>query len=868
VPRPATHPVYQAFIQHPECILTSEHRASLRDQRGFTDEQIDRAQLKSARPENMAIIEAMQEAFDTETLIAAGILVVINGEPIANAQVLLQDGILIPYLNEQNQAFHLRKHKHGFRNVQVEMYFAGHSPHLIYTESEFKALASHAFGYPAIGVPGIASFSRTHFGRLSQHLREEHTNRVTIIYDNEVKDDPAFPNYKPDPSKRYDTEYYAVLMAQRIEDMVGIPTRIGRLPDAWRSEGKIDIDGALAAGHTSEEYAAVLANALTWGTYLNGLGEEAQRVVRRKLEAWHIGQIVRRDGGGYSVRSKKKGEEGMWTPVSNCQFDIVGRVRTTAGIIRRIQVREPSGRVSDPIEVTSDALVRVDRFQKALYDMGHGEGQFTGTPEDLMNIIRLEQTRAPDVLIEEVDHVGKVAGKDLWLFGNGMVHDGVFAPADDHGICWNSQTGFHAANCMGKTDENHLPHWQRRKPTPDWDGLDQLSPGFLKDIAHRVYRNFGGKNGGQQAMLALCWGLSCAYSHDVYDMLGAFPILYLVGAPQSGKSTMARWICRMYGITNQGFNVGEGTTVGAGRLLSYYSSIPAFLDECRERDISRTRKESLLRSVYDRQPSLRGTRSEGNEMRMTVIRAPAMISGEQASTDHALNTRCVFSEFSKDRPGWGSEYKWLTQQSRGLFRKVLPWILLHGPAANNFLESVEELYDSMKEHWDPRVALNYAVVCGAYYMLVDRDDEIKFLPWVREKCQVLNVEQVWDSPIEQFFQDLPRLERDEFIKKNEDYQVLGQSLYMNLRNCWHAWQAYQAKAGNRETIKANTALKWLRQTTYLESYSKMHRMSANAGMGKAQRCVVLSLDPKKGAPEPLISFADAEPGLYDGQEAP
>ena len=68
----------------------------------------------------------------------------------------------------------------------------------------------------------------------------------------EIKDDPKLPNYKPDVTDRYDTQYYAYLMAKMLNKS-GFETIIGTLPDSWRVQGKIDIDGALAQrGHATE----------------------------------------------------------------------------------------------------------------------------------------------------------------------------------------------------------------------------------------------------------------------------------------------------------------------------------------------------------------------------------------------------------------------------------------------------------------------------------------------------------------------------------------------------------------------------------------------------------------------------------------
>ncbi len=71
-------------------------------------------------------------------------------------------------------------------------------PTLVIAESEYKAMASGMLGVPAVGVPGIASFSRKHFDRLLQIVNALAPDNVSVCFDNEVKDNSSLPNYKPD----------------------------------------------------------------------------------------------------------------------------------------------------------------------------------------------------------------------------------------------------------------------------------------------------------------------------------------------------------------------------------------------------------------------------------------------------------------------------------------------------------------------------------------------------------------------------------------------------------------------------------------------------------------------------------------------
>ena len=208
-----------------------------------------------------------------------------DGE-LSIAPQLTKGDILIPYLDEDGKVFHIRAHKYGLTGQGIQIYcpflVKDNEGFAILTEGEFKAAAAHQMGWSALAVPGISSFGGVHFQRLVDLLEEYGIEQVVIIFDNEIKSDPALPGYKEDPMKRWDTEYWAIRMARQLIE-VGIEADVGRLPDEWRIAGKVDIDGALAAGHEEDEFDEIVYGALHPDEYLLTLSDEAQEVIRAKF---------------------------------------------------------------------------------------------------------------------------------------------------------------------------------------------------------------------------------------------------------------------------------------------------------------------------------------------------------------------------------------------------------------------------------------------------------------------------------------------------------------------------------------------------------------------------------------------------------
>lgn len=285
--------MWQALYE--SLILNAADHERLKRERGFSDDLIKLAGLRSSHVGNREIILKLAEKFPPSHLAYVGILFETDdgfipsqifcgwgrtGEELVDPRTKKKklvrkagvNPILIPYLNTAGECFMLRPHKdnirrpdgvddldedycglhvycqHLLRNVGLnDFYSEDHKNFCVVTEGEFKALALIQAGIPAVAVPGIQQIQNTVFrDRLVNMLREFGKTDVVICFDNECKDDPQFKKYyKADEWKRVDTVVYARLTAQKLYQR-GIPrTRIAYLPDDWRVRGKADWDGAL-----------------------------------------------------------------------------------------------------------------------------------------------------------------------------------------------------------------------------------------------------------------------------------------------------------------------------------------------------------------------------------------------------------------------------------------------------------------------------------------------------------------------------------------------------------------------------------------------------------------------------------------------
>ena len=281
---------------HRRLPLTSEDHDTLMRKRGFSPETIALHGIRSNKLAYKPILEALAEDYPLSLLLAEGIYkeegraapgpigqfygygITHEKDEHGRSVFALTEPPIIPYFDRDGTAYYLRPHKGGVKKPKGELtdvqifeeeddeatcaaevfiplgtaeLVALNDGRCILTEGEFKALAGAQCGVPIIAVPGIAMVRNPEFRRkLEAALEALEVSDLIIIFDNEVKDDPAFPKrYKPDPWKQCDTEVYAEYTMRELRGHFarnGGSIRVGLLPEALRIEGKADFDGILA----------------------------------------------------------------------------------------------------------------------------------------------------------------------------------------------------------------------------------------------------------------------------------------------------------------------------------------------------------------------------------------------------------------------------------------------------------------------------------------------------------------------------------------------------------------------------------------------------------------------------------------------
>ncbi|MBI4708219.1 MAG: DUF3854 domain-containing protein [Candidatus Omnitrophica bacterium] len=798
--------------------LTDLHRQELKTKRGFTDETIDKFRFFSGGKYLIDLEQEIINNFDKESLVSMGVCID-SGKSLTITPILLEERIIIPYLNSTRKAYLLRPHKLGLSGVPVEIYCPDWNiaNNIVMTEGEFKAVASAQLGIPAIAIPGIGSFSKEHFQRLVKFLNDAKVRDVCIVFDNEIKDDPRLSNYKENPSDRYDTQFYAHLMARQL-DSEGFRAQVGTLPDSWRVHGKADIDGALAQGKTRDDLGMVITSSLPAKKYVEGLPKEAQTVIRRKMSLKYFRSHIRKEFGKY-VATRRKGKTEWDEEISNFTMKIIATHDTFEGLVREIQFTNEFGDHSSFYAIKPEDMGGAEGFTKFCFT--HGSFVWRGYKDDLLNIWEGLFLEDDGRHIIEPDHIGWIESESMWVFGNMAIDkDGKELRPDRNHIFWLEKKGIKPV-ALGVTSGK----MQISEGIP----YVSFSPCDIKEIRTKLADTIG----DIEAVKCLGWASAIPYLEDIFDAYGCYPFLFITGRTGSGKSTIAEWITCLFGIEDAGKSISQTTVVAIQRSLGYYSSLPVFLDEFRNTsDI--TYKTGFLRNVYNRQSSGKGIKANFG-IREAKVRGTIIIAGEETPNDNAILNRSILVEIVKKNRKT-NHYDWFTRNKAKFSHHILEIIKNKSRDKELFMRVLSEAKDYLTKHAgvDDRTAVNHAVLCAGHAITFGEKD-LDFADMIIQEAQKTNTEYQKDNMMHTFFSDLQVMAHKGELKDNY-WAIEEGKIYLYFEALYNVWSADARKRGI-EPFKPSSVRGYFKEEPGFIDMSARMRIN-----GYQRRCIVLDYE--------------------------
>ena len=815
-------------------VLIDAHKADLLSRRGFGDKIVANARLFSGGPHNLPLEAELAASFKEQDLLSSSVFIFDEKQRKAVMNPILLNEtnsikgkdvpcIIIPYLDREDRAYLLRPHKLGLKSIPCEIYqeknLTDEPGEIIITEGEFKALAGIALGIPTIAVPGIQSFSESKFPQLVDFLKGKKVKSIVVIFDNEVKDDPNIPaRYKENPVDRHDTEFYAYYMATKLEES-GFETRIGVLPDKWREDGKIDIDGALKAGKGRGDLMKVMYDAMPRNDYLRELPTEAKQMVLRKRAQKRARGNIKKEFNRY-VAHRQRGKSSWEEPVSNFVMKVVATHETPDGIKRELEFVNEFGTRSSSFTIDSNAMSSVDKFRA--FCLNKGDFSWKGNLDDLMTIWESEFLMQDEGrYIVEADHVGWIESEKVWLFGNVAINAaGEEKRPDKNGIIWLSKKGIKTTALSMTTGKSSIE-----------EGVPYLNVMAKVDM-REVLGKLSESIGREEASVALGWVSAVPFMEDIFAYCGSFPFLFVTGQTTSGKSTIAEWLMRFFGIDGGGKALSQTTSVAIQRLLAYYSCLPTFLDEYRNsKEI--IPKTGFLRNVYNRQSSGKGVKAEFG-LREAKVRGTLIVAGEETPSDPALLSRFIPIFVSRAKRTVNN-YNWF-QSNKGKFSAHLYDILKRrnelGPVFAGVFKDWQDRF--VAKGIEDRLALNYATIVAGYAIVYGAGD-VGFADWLIKETAIIQAEQKEERAISIFLDDLLALKSRKLVTEAY-WESNNLRAYIYFHGLHQIWAEQFKKTRGSEAFKETSIRAYFREEPGFIEMNFLKKIK-----GQACRCLVFDL---------------------------
>jgi DNA primase catalytic core len=353
--------------------------------------------------------------------------------------------------------------------------------------------------------------------------------------------------------------------------------------------------------------------------------------------------------------------------------------------------------------ISSDDFCTPASFKKQVHRR-HGFFWY-GNDSQLDNIKNVKLLGIPEA--KELERVGYNENNSFWVFANGLYYNKSFHPIDEYGITT------HATQINNLDDFDKVPPESQIRigdtfhvlnTTAEFIGKygkeklkDNLKQGKVH-LLHFFYLPYGkalkigSSDGGNpfkenskyvkpikgsswsfsqwatsmtkvypgNAELLIAYYIATIFSDLIYKAnFGYFPLLFLFGKRQSGKSTAARSIMYMFGKPpmEDGINLASGSTsTGMQRSMDSTTNHPFWGNEYKN-SIHKNTIEAL-KGIADRNGKLTGVKSGGNETKIAKPRGSGIISGQDLPTqDPALSSRSLLGEFDDTNRGNYSDLK-------------------------------------------------------------------------------------------------------------------------------------------------------------------------------------------------------------------
>lgn len=409
----------------------------------------------------------------------------------------------------------------------------------------------------------------------------------------------------------------------------------------------------------------------------------------------------------------------------------------------------------------------------------------------------------------KVMRLGHHAESGVYFFANKAVNGQVLDP-DEFGIV-TAKHGDGSAVCLS------MPVVKKKR-----QHLFTLKPGEL--TFNQWFTHLARVHKYDNAIIPACFYLMSLFRDQVVKHTSASPILYLKGGASSGKSSIARSICRLFNLHEAVANLkNKNTEAGLVRVMSQTSNSVIWMDEY-SNDFP---FEGLLQSAYDDNGYIKAEENSSHGTDTVDIYSALAVTSNYIPENSIFFTRCVFIpivEQQKTDEQVEAFARFRDIEQEGLSCVTLEMLAHRALVVENIKQAYDDLYNALKEavrHEKvvERLISNMARVLSVAYILqvfgkiqlqfeVEGDDAIleEFVE-IGSKA-ILRQHQVASekTALSEFFELMQNQYEQGGIQEDVHFRFEGDLLYLRFPSLYTIYaqryrQTFWKAPADRDTLK-------------------------------------------------------------------
>jgi hypothetical protein len=568
-------------------------------------------------------------------------------------------------------------------------------------EGIFHAIALFLAGYKA-----VASISANNF---PWNLIEEHKGkkvRWVIALDDDAAGHSVIPKYRSQLHAKDEKAWVALAGADRDWD------------DVYR-DGQLNDDFMREACYQGRLFVAVSAAKKAFLLYLKRprsffLVEFQNRLYSAKINTDELNKDL--DGDNVNGHWPKFEKHCDMKQVANCvpHFEYIQRDAITGDQQFFFQFNFPNTAQNCKEPLAPNSIGDPRSFAKSLLERTPG-GNFEGG-EKVLAMLRSKWLDNA-LTVRSLPFVGYDAASKTYCYQKFGYHKGREYLANDHGYLEVGKTGL-------KTSLNSLVIVRGNPFDPSWFS-DFLAVHHLNGLA------------------ALSWWTATLFVQQIRSKQESWPFLELTGDAGAGKSSLLRFLWRLFGRSNfEGIkpNSTGASAIGLTRALSQVSNLPVVLIESDSQSVDAQGRTvvsqynwEIWKQLFDHNATLRtvGVKSSSNDTDSLVFLA-ALCIAQNASVEGSEPILTRISHYHATRAHHTPALKVLAVRLNSLPVEHLAGYLGHCIGQES--EWLQRYFDAFAEY-EQRLQANTAiqhqriVLCHAQMMAAAKATQALFPEW-------------------------------------------------------------------------------------------------------------------------------------------